>query len=87
MTKWNVLVPPRLYEEFAHLSAGGGRVVHEVLNQLAYEPRDPASSTEPIAGVELRRITTAPAPTPANASCSFTASTRPRAAKQPAASK
>ncbi|MGW2793619.1 hypothetical protein ACWC9H_27320 [Streptomyces sp. NPDC001251] len=62
MTHWNVLVPPRLYEEFARLSPGGRRVVHDVLDRLAIDPRDPASSTEPIAGAELRRIDTAPAP-------------------------
>lgn len=62
MTDWQVLVPPRLYEEFAALSPGGRRVVHDVLDQLATEPRDPRSSTEPIHGAELRRIMTAPAP-------------------------
>ncbi|WP_329151216.1 hypothetical protein OG275_38265 (plasmid) [Streptomyces niveus] len=61
MTRWNVEVPPRLYEEVAHLSAGGRRAVHDVLDRLAVEPRDPASSTEPIEGAELRRIDTEPA--------------------------
>lgn len=62
MTDWLVEVPARLYEEFAHLSPGGRRVVHDVLEQLATDPRDPHSSTEPIQGAELRRIMTAPAP-------------------------
>ncbi|NWF30886.1 hypothetical protein HW130_32360 [Streptomyces sp. PKU-EA00015] len=62
MTNWTVVVPPRLYEEFAHLSAAGRRVVHDTLEGLAEDPRDPASSTEPIAGAELRRITTRPTP-------------------------
>lgn len=61
MTNWNVTVPVRLYEEFAHLSAGGRRAVHDVLDRLAVDPRDPASSTEPITSAELRRIDTAPA--------------------------
>ncbi|WP_455361268.1 hypothetical protein [Streptomyces sp. SYSU K21746] len=62
MTNWTVDVPPRLYEEFARLTPGGRRVVHKVLDQLAQDPRDPRSSTEPIVGAELRRITTTPAP-------------------------
>ncbi|MFE9484521.1 hypothetical protein ACFYNM_38815 [Streptomyces spororaveus] len=61
MTHWTVEVPPRLYEEIAHLSAGGRRAVHDLLDTLAADPRDPASSTEPITGAELRRIDTAPA--------------------------
>ncbi|MHC3394687.1 hypothetical protein ACLQ2E_35300 [Streptomyces lavendulocolor] len=61
MTRWTVEVPPRLYEEVAHLSPGGRRAVHDVLDALAVDPRDPASSTEPIAGAELRRIDTDPA--------------------------
>ncbi|KOV17255.1 hypothetical protein ADK91_02875 [Streptomyces sp. XY511] len=60
MTPWTVEVPPRLYEEVAHLSPGGRRAVHDLLDSLAVDPRDPASSTEPIAGAELRRIDTAP---------------------------
>ncbi|MFF7176817.1 hypothetical protein [Streptomyces pseudovenezuelae] len=62
MTEWNVEVPERLFAEFAHLSPGGRRAVHKVLEQLATDPRDPASSTEPIKGAELRRILTEPAP-------------------------
>ncbi|MCW8383919.1 hypothetical protein [Streptomyces justiciae] len=62
MTDWQVEVPPRLYEEFAHLSAGGRRVVHDALDRLAVDPRDPLSSTEPVQGAELRRIMTSPAP-------------------------
>lgn len=62
MTDWQVDVPERLFEEFAHLSPGGRRVVHDLLDQLAADPRDPASSTEPIQGAELRRILTDPAP-------------------------
>ncbi|MFF3159457.1 type II toxin-antitoxin system RelE/ParE family toxin [Streptomyces sp. NPDC057910] len=61
MTRWTVTVPPRLYEEFAHLSPAARRAVHDVLKQLAIDPRDPSSSTEPITGAELRRIDTAPA--------------------------
>ncbi|MER6603812.1 MULTISPECIES: hypothetical protein [Streptomyces] len=61
MSRWSVEVPPRLYEEVARLSPGGRRAVHDVLDRLAVEPRDPASSTEPIAGAELRRIDTDPA--------------------------
>ncbi|MCY0961798.1 hypothetical protein [Streptomyces sp. H27-H5] len=60
MTLWTVEVPPRLYDEVAHLSAGGRRAVHDALDTLAVDPRDPASSTEPIAGAELRRINTTP---------------------------
>ncbi|MFD9850505.1 hypothetical protein [Streptomyces parvus] len=60
MSDWAVKVPPRLYEEFAQLSGSGRRVVHEVLAQLARDPRDPDTSTEPITGAELRRITTRP---------------------------
>lgn len=36
--------------------------MHKVLEQLATDPRNPASSTEPITGAELRRILTDPAP-------------------------
>lgn len=61
MTDWSIEVPPRLYEEFAHLSPGGRRAVHDVLTRLAADPRDPLSSTEPVAGAELRRIMTEPA--------------------------
>lgn len=61
MTDWQVEVPERLYPEVAHLSPGGRRAVHDVLDQLAVDPRDPHSSTEPIQGAELRRIMTAPA--------------------------
>lgn len=61
MTHWSVDVPPPLYEEFARLSPGDRKAVHDVLDQLAADPRDPASSTEPITGAELRRIDTAPA--------------------------
>ncbi|MGW1767171.1 hypothetical protein ACWCQL_24270 [Streptomyces sp. NPDC002073] len=61
MTNWTVEVPPRLYEEVAHLSPGGRRALHDLLDRLTVDPRDPASSTEPIAGAELRRIDTAPA--------------------------
>ncbi|MER7049905.1 hypothetical protein [Streptomyces jumonjinensis] len=61
MTRWTVEVPTRLYEEFARLSSGGRRAVHDVLDRLAVEPRDPTSSTEPIEGAELRRIDTEPA--------------------------
>ncbi len=56
MTHWNIQIPERLYEEFAHLSPGGRRVLHDVLDRLAADPRDPASTTEPITGAELRRI-------------------------------
>ncbi|MFE9406815.1 hypothetical protein ACFYNY_34470 [Streptomyces sp. NPDC006530] len=61
VTHWNVQVPSRLYEEFAHLSPGGRRAVHDVLDRLAVDPREPASTTEPVTGAELRRIDTAPA--------------------------
>jgi hypothetical protein len=47
VTDWSVEVPPRLYEEFAHLSAGARRAVHDVLDQLAVDPRDPHSSVDP----------------------------------------
>ncbi|MEU9062415.1 hypothetical protein AB0D13_27000 [Streptomyces sp. NPDC048430] len=60
MSDWHVDVPERLFEEFAHLSGAGLRAVHELLAQLVTDPRDPASSTEPVAGAELRRITTRP---------------------------
>ncbi|MFD8146118.1 hypothetical protein [Streptomyces sp. NPDC059708] len=62
MTLWTIDVPPRLYEEVAHLSPGGRRALHDLLDSLAVDPRDPASSTEPITAAELRRIDTAPAP-------------------------
>ncbi|WP_438297878.1 type II toxin-antitoxin system RelE family toxin [Streptomyces sp. HUAS TT7] len=61
MTNWTVVVPPRLYEEFAQISPGGRRAVHDVLDQLAADPRPPSSTTEPITSAELRRIDTAPA--------------------------
>ncbi|MGW1674571.1 hypothetical protein [Streptomyces sp. NPDC002324] len=60
MTLWNVVVPPRLYEEFAHLSPAGRKAVHDILVTLAADPRDPASSREPIEGAELRQISTRP---------------------------
>ncbi|MDL5205361.1 hypothetical protein [Streptomyces sp. ALI-76-A] len=66
MTDWSVEVPPRLYEEFAHLSAGARRAVHDVLDQLAVDPRDPHSSVEPVRGAELRRIMTQPSPDTGN---------------------
>ncbi|MEV0012728.1 hypothetical protein [Streptomyces sp. NPDC047973] len=61
MSDWHVDVPSRLFEEFAHLSGPARRAVHDLLAQLATDPRDPASSTEPVTGAELRRITTRPA--------------------------
>ncbi|MFF7178253.1 hypothetical protein [Streptomyces sp. NPDC008121] len=61
MTHWHVLVPRRLYPEFAHLSPGGRRAVHDALALLAADPRCPASTAEPIRTLELRRITTEPA--------------------------
>ncbi|MEV4949389.1 hypothetical protein [Streptomyces sp. NPDC053755] len=61
MTHWHVLVPRRLYTEFAHLSPGGRRAVHDALALLAEDPRSPASAAEPIRTVELRRLTTEPA--------------------------
>ncbi|MEU5959230.1 hypothetical protein [Streptomyces sp. NPDC047525] len=60
MTLWNVEVGPQLYDEFAHLSGPGRRAVHDVLDWLALDPRNPSSSREPIAGAELRQISTAP---------------------------
>ncbi|MFJ8166549.1 type II toxin-antitoxin system RelE/ParE family toxin [Streptomyces sp. NPDC096136] len=60
MTLWTVEVPPRLYEEIAHLSPGSRRALHDTLDSLAADPRDPASTTEPITGAELRRIDTPP---------------------------
>ncbi|MEU1121816.1 MULTISPECIES: hypothetical protein [unclassified Streptomyces] len=57
---WQIEVPPRLYDEFAHLSGPGRRAVHDVLDQLAADPRNPQSSREPLAGAELRQISTAP---------------------------
>ncbi|MET9162063.1 hypothetical protein ABZX56_30445 [Streptomyces parvulus] len=61
MTDWRVEVPERLFEEFAHLSPGGRRAVHDVLERLTVDPRDPGSTSEPIQGAELRRIMTEPA--------------------------
>lgn len=60
MSRWTVLVPPRLYEEFAHLSSAGRKAVHDVLALLAEDPRNPATSREPIEGAELRQISTEP---------------------------
>ncbi|MET8102228.1 hypothetical protein ABZV29_38245 [Streptomyces sp. NPDC005236] len=60
MTQWTVLVPPRLYEEFAQLSGPGRKAVHEVLALLAEDPRNAATSREPITGAELRQISTEP---------------------------
>ncbi|MFF8279883.1 hypothetical protein ACF05T_27880 [Streptomyces lateritius] len=61
MTHWNVQVPRRLYAEFAHLSPGGRRAVHDALALLAADPRTPASTAEPVQALELRRLTTEPA--------------------------
>lgn len=60
MTQWQVEVPPRLYEEFAHLTGPGRKAVHQLLDQLAVDPRGPHSSREPVAGAELRQIATPP---------------------------
>ncbi|MFF9011855.1 hypothetical protein ACF09C_02635 [Streptomyces sp. NPDC014870] len=60
MTRWIVQVPRRLYPEFAHLSPGGRRAVHDALALLAADPQSPASTTEPLQALELRRITTQP---------------------------
>ncbi|MEU1132611.1 hypothetical protein ABZ383_22580 [Streptomyces sp. NPDC005900] len=59
MSTWRVVVPPRLYEEFAHLTGPGRKAVHDLLDQLAADPRH-GSSREPIEGAELRQISTAP---------------------------
>lgn len=60
MSRWTVVVPPRLYEEFAHLSGAGRKAVHDALDQLAEDPRNPSTSREPIEGAELRQISTEP---------------------------
>ncbi|MEU8528138.1 MULTISPECIES: hypothetical protein [Streptomyces] len=61
MTHWIVQVPRRLYPEFAHLSPGGRRAVHDALARLAEDPRDAASTAEPVKGAELRRFVSEPA--------------------------
>ncbi|MFF8609658.1 hypothetical protein ACF06X_27470 [Streptomyces sp. NPDC015346] len=60
MTHWIVQVPRRLYAEFAHLSPGGRRAVHDALALLAADPRPPGSTGEPVQAIELRRLTTEP---------------------------